>query len=513
MLLKTPRPDLPQSIHDHLKHIKALFVHLHPGIADGYLVDMLNAALAPRNRGTTYKETAEQLSQSLFFSPSRLTNLGTSDALIKCARSTPATICKNAIALLALAEDGMHPLATFTGVHMSPDVLEQGPSDFYRKPFYSFIDKVLHWADEYNGVTPFFTSAIECLNDPVYSRFCDQNRIADLHRRYAPLLSKKNDLLGLCWEAGLEPKPKDFSRNGPKATSLMKAIGAITETTPSLATDRVARSDWPVIQRKLWAVGGLVAELDEIRDVEAFIESTLSFPAQITPEALLAVSRIPDHPLLEPMVSRLVKYLPGKEVSDLKPFWNTALHIPSFAKAMGKNYIDFFQSELKDVVQDLDAETLDFALSPIAKAWGHPVPSQDIDLIDTRVSLKTGWYDNHKAHISKELETFFHQHARFPIALISGVIPANVLSPQMQREFGLSLVGHAMDSHEVFVVKDLRERNVLSAKDIIDRMVVNKLGRNTRLIKAYHHQIISADDINAHYPEGLTLIISSDLGL
>lgn len=513
MLLKTPRSDLPQSIHDHLKSIKALFVHLNPGIPDGPLVDMLNAALAPRYRGTTHKETAQQLSQSLFFSPSRLTNVETSDKLIKCAMSTAATICKNAIALLALAEDGMHPLATFTGIHMSPDVLEQGPSDFYRKPFYSLIDQVLHWADDYNGVTPFFTSAIECLNDPVYSRFCDQNRIADLHRRYAPFLSKKNDLLGLCWEAGLAPKPKDFSRNGPKATSLMKAIGAITETTPRLATDRVARSDWPFVQRKLWAVGGLVAELGEIRDVEAFIASTLSFPAQITPEALLAVSRIPDHPLFEPMVSRLVQYLPGKEVNDLKPFWNVALQIPSFAKGLGKDYIALFQSTLKDAVHVLDSETLDFALSPIAKAWGRPVPSQDIELIDTRVSLKTGWYDNHKDEIPEELENFFHRHARFPIALISGVIPAEVLSSEMQREYGLSIVEHAMDSHEVLVVKDLREREVLSAKDIIDRMVANKTGRNTRLIKAYHHQIISADDINAHYPEGLTLIISSDLGL
>ncbi|MBD8614902.1 hypothetical protein IFT69_14380 [Pseudomonas putida] len=516
-LLITPRTDLPQSVIDRLTLIKTVFMELHPEMVEASLTTMLNRALEPKFRGTSSRELAHEMFHGLpvvkeqhkatSFTPSANKLTRAHQAKPDVAHEAVMSLC-----VAALLEDGLHPLATLSGFHLNSaqaDELRNYDEDRIRD--FDLLD----WGVDFEATSPLLQPAIVILDSPEHSVLFDQKSIAEHHRRFAPLLSNKRDPLHACWEMTFAPKVDKLERNGPKVTRLTKAMGAITETYPELASDRVKNSDWAHIARHLWAVAGYVAELGQIHNLGLFLDETLKHPAQIEASTIIFLARNEKHPLKELMIERYAQHaLSLGKVHENQNLLLAAAHCPDLGKRVGIGYEEIIHQAFSKHIASLDLETLDYALAPICKAWGRGLPSQDVRLIGTKICRHAQWREAVKEQLPATIEQYHQQFETFPEALREGQISPTSIPDHLVRPFAHQQMQRVISNETAQYLISLKHQGKIDARFIIEGLTTRgRFKNNSRLAKAYHQGVVTLQEISTIHPSGLDRVLQADLGM
>lgn len=516
-ILKTPRPDLPESVANHLVAIKSVFMDMNPDIPEAPLVTMLNCALQPRFRGTSYKELARELHEGSIGQLERIKRAKLSHKrhalhTSRIARRGSRKDVLNALSLKVLLEDGMHPMATLTGFHVNYEQVEDLHA-LQSTDIENFVDFACSAAAQFKS--PLFNPAIVCIDDPWHSVFWSQKSIVDQLVRFAPMLSNKRDPLSACWEYSFRPKLSRFERETPRATALSLAIGAITEACPSLASDRIARADWTHLQRHLWAVGGYSVELGEQKDLSSFIQETFKYPAQIEARAIVAINRIEGHPLRRDF-SRvfLNHHLQDAELTKEDDLYLAAAHSPELAEMAKLSYSAIAEKLFNGIFAQLDLCTIDFALSGMSDSWGQPVPSQDAGLLNTKISRHIQWIDNVADDLGMTISSYHSTKGVFPKPVLDGTIPEGYVPECLVDDFVHQLAQKALSPRSVEFIKGLRIKGKLPSDFLVYALTTTgKSVKKSRLARAYHQGLVTPDEVAKVRPGRLDSLISSDLGL
>ncbi|AXH60096.1 hypothetical protein [Pseudomonas amygdali] len=517
-LLRTPRTDLPSSIIDRLALIKTVFMELHPEIPEAPIATMLNAALQPKYRKTSTQEFVSEVFHGLPAntqgSKKAFTRAGLKLTRAESAKSSPSHEALTSLCVAVLLQDGLHPMATLTGFHLNrvqaDEMKESGALRLYGSDLFN-------WGADFEQTSPLLTPAIVILDTLEHAVLYDQHSIVEHHRRFAPMLSNKRDPLHAFWEETFAPKKDKLERHGAKVTRLTKALGAITETSPEYASDRVQNSDWAYIAKHLWAVSGYVAELGDVQDPEAFLKDTLKHPAQIEPSTISFLARTSGHPLREAMIERYAKHamdLKKGSIIENRGLLLAATHCPELASLVGLGYEDIVQEAFGKHIADMDLETIDYALAPVSKAWGRVLPSKDVGLISTKICRHKGWIKAVEAQLPMAIAQHYEQVKSFPEGLRNGQIPPSFVPDDLIRPFAHQQMQRLMTKGFASHLIMLQKEGKLDARFIIQALTSTGANKNdSRLARAYHQGVVTLQQISAIYPSGLDKIIQADLGM
>lgn len=517
-LLKTPRTDLPASIIDRLALIKTVFMELHPDIPEAPISTMLNAALLPKYRKTSTQEFVNEVFHGLPANTQSVkkafTRAGLKLTRAESAKPSPSHEALTSLCVAVLLQDGLHPMATLTGFHLNrtqaDEMKASGALRLYESDLYD-------WGADFEQTSPLLTPAIVILDTLEHGVLYDQNSIVEHHRRFAPMLSNKRDPLHACWEETFAPKKDKLERNGAKVTRLTKALGAITETSPEYASDRVQNSDWAYIAKHLWAVSGYVAELGDIQQPEVFLQDTLKYPAQIEPSTIAFLARTPGHPLREAMIERYAKHaldLKKGSLIENHGLLLAASHCPELAGVVGLAYEDIVREAFGKHIANMDLETIDYALAPVSKAWGRALPSRDVGLICTKICRHKGWIKAVETQLPMAIAQHHEKAQSFPEGLRNGQIPPTFIPDHLIKSFAHQQMQRVMTKGFADHMIRLQKEGKVDARFIIEALTTTGANKNdSRLARAYHQGVVTLQQISTIYPSGLDKIMQADLGM
>jgi hypothetical protein len=533
LLKNTDVKTLPASLAEHLVTIKTLIQVMNPGIRDGYISDMLNSALKKRVSTVGTKNYILDLARDTF-NKALIPSLKESvpdKRFTQLLKHEGGQAYLTNQALMLLLEDGLHPLASLSGWNLHAEIRE----DVISFSTWDAESAGLLFPHRVSTVSPFYESALLMLEDTRFvAAFSPQRAARQLHR-FALQLSKDNDLLAMLHTHFFIPRGQhndggrtaiSFSRPGTIEHRLLWALGRIIDLSPELDTGRIGAAKWPQAIINRWVRNGLISELSASHPIDSFVQDLERFPHCMTPMAIRSLSyHTNGHPLKETIEQGYINEI--QKFSTLKDFalpkryepdgFTKTHHFevsfqPDLAERVGTDYLTVHKELFTGLWQFCDLDVIDYVLADLAAAWGHPLPSQDPDLVGLNVlSRHPQWFENVKGRLPHTIEPYLQNKTVLPPALLAGVIPLSIIPQHLIGRFALTIMDRRLSN-----LGFERLQELLEAKRITPEFVIENC--NPKDLKELAFRDILKDYIlnstSARMPATLRSdILEKDLGL
>lgn len=533
LLRNTDVKTLPASLVEHLVKIKTLIQVMNPGLRDGYISDMLNSALKKRVSTVGTKNFIQDLAKDNFNKAliPALQDSVPDKRFTKMLKHEAGQAFLTNQALMLLLEDGLHPLASLSGWNLHAGIRE----DIISLCGLDAESAGLLFPHREHTNNPFYECAMLMLEDTHFlAAFSPQRAVRQLHR-FALQLSKDNDALAMLHTLFFTPRGQRvdagrkgmiFSRPGTIEHRLLWALGRIIDLSPEFDTGRIGEANWPNAIINRWVRNGLISELSANHPIDSFVQDLERFPNCITPMAIRSLAyHANGHPLQDTLEQGYVNEIQNNRT--YKPF-SYANHVdsgsftkthhfevsfrPDLAERVGTDYLTVHKELFTFLWQYCDLDVIDYVLADLAAAWGHPLPSQDPDLVALNVwSLHPQWFENVKDRLPDIIEPYLQSKNVLPPALLAGVIPLSIIPQHLIERFTLTIMDRQLSK-----MGFERLHELLEAQRITPEFVLNNC--NPKDMKELAFRDILKDYIlnstSARVPSTLRSdILEKDLGL
>jgi hypothetical protein len=490
LLRNTAVKALPTSLVEHLIKIKSLVQVMNPDIRDGYISDMLNSALKKRVSTVGTKNFIQDLAKDNFNKAliPALQDSVPDKRFTKMLKHEAGQAFLTNQALMLLLEDGLHPLASLSGWNLHAGIRE----DVISLCGLDAESAGLLFPHREHTNNPFYECAMLMLEDTHFlAAFSPQRAVRQLHR-FALQLSKDNDALAMLHTLFFTPRGQRvdagrkgmiFSRPGTIEHRLLWALGRIIDLSPELDTGRIGEANWPNAIINRWVRNGLISELSANHPIDSFVQDLERFPNCITPMAIRSLAyHANGHPLQDTLEQGYVNEIQNNRT--YKPF-SYANHVdsgsftkthhfevsfrPDLAERVGTDYLTVHKELFTFLWQYCDLDVIDYVLADLAAAWGHPLPSQDPDLVALNVwSLHPQWFENVKDRLPDIIEPYLQSKNVLPPALLAGVIPLSCIPQHLIERFALTIMDRQLSKMGFDRIEQLLEEKRITPEFVLN---------------------------------------------